>query len=423
MLDQKRIVENFDEVIKKLSRRHDDFSYLQDVKKLSEQRHDLIVKSEKLKEKRNLESKKVGTLLAEKKDQEATKIKELISALKQEMETIDEQLKGVEDKIKAILEVTPNIPDDSVPTGKDENDNLEVRKWGEISTPKKIKEHWEIATALDLIDFERGTKLSGSRFVVYKGMGAKLERALMNFMLDEHAKRGYDEIEPPILVQPQIMYGTGNLPKFKEDLYYIEKDNLYLIPTTEVPITNLYREEILAKNQLPIYHTAYTPCFRQEAGSAGRDAKGIIRLHQFKKVEMVKFTRAEDSFDELEKMVVDAENILQLLEIPYQVILLCSGDMGFSSTKTYDLEVWMPGKNKYREISSCSNCLDFQARRMKLRYRDDNNEIKFVHTLNGSGLAVDRLIAAILENYQNEDGTIRIPKKLQSYLQGETVIA
>ncbi|WP_425378304.1 serine--tRNA ligase [Spiroplasma endosymbiont of Polydrusus pterygomalis] len=423
MLDQKRIVENLDEVIKKLSRRNDDFSYLQDVKKLSEQRRDLIVKSEKLKEKRNIESKKVGTLVAEKKDQEATKIKELIITFKQEMETIDEQLKVVEEKIKAILEITPNIPDDSVPTGKDENDNLEVRKWGEISTPKKIKEHWEISTALDLIDFERGTKLSGSRFVVYKGMGAKLERALMNFMLDEHAKRGYDEIEPPILVQPQIMYGTGNLPKFKEDLYYIEKDNLYLIPTAEVPITNLYREEILAKNQLPIYHTAYTPCFRQEAGSAGRDTKGIIRLHQFKKVEMVKFTREEDSFDELEKMVVDAENILQLLEIPYRVILLSSGDMGFSSTKTYDLEVWMPGQNKYREISSCSNCLDFQARRMKLRYRDDNNEIKFVHTLNGSGLAVDRLIAAILENYQNEVGTIRIPKKLQIYLQGETVIA
>ncbi|WP_374696716.1 serine--tRNA ligase [Spiroplasma endosymbiont of Polydrusus formosus] len=423
MLDQKRIVENLDEVIKKLNRRHDDFSYLQDIKNLSEQRRDLIVKSEKLKEKRNLESKKVGTLVVEKKDQEATKIKELISTLKQEMKTIDEQLKVVKDKIKAILEVTPNIPDDSVPTGKDENDNLEVRKWGKIPTSKKIKEHWEIATALDLIDFERGTKLSGSRFVIYKGMGAKLERALMNFMLDEHAKRGYNEIEPPILVQSQIMYGTGNLPKFKEDLYYIEKDNLYLIPTAEVPITNLYREEILAKNQLPIYHIAYTPCFRQEAGSAGRDTKGIIRLHQFKKVEMVKFTRAEDSFDELEKMVVDAENILQLLEIPYQVTLLCSGDMGFSSTKTYDLEAWMPGQNKYQEISSCSNCLDFQARRMKLCYRDDNNETKFVHTLNGSGVAVDRLIAAILENYQNENGTIRIPKKLQSYLQGEVVIA
>ncbi|KAI92887.1 serine--tRNA ligase [Spiroplasma melliferum] len=421
MLDQKGIVENFDEVIKKLNRRHDDFSYLQDIKKLSVQRRELIGKSEKLKEKRNLESKKVGTLIAEKKDQEVQKIKKLINTIKQEIEIIDGQLDEVEEKIKAILEVTPNIPDDSVPSGEDENDNVEIRKWGKISNHQKVKEHWEVATKLDLIDFDRGTKISGSRFVVYKGMGAKLERALMNFMLDEHAKRGYIEIEPPILVQPQIMYGTGNLPKFKEDLYYIEKDNLYLIPTAEVPVTNLYREEILEKDQLPIYHTAYTPCFRQEAGSAGRDTKGIIRLHQFKKVEMVKFTTEEASFEELEKMVLDAENILQLLEIPYRVILLCSGDMGFSSTKTYDVEVWMPGQNKYREISSCSNCLDFQARRMKLRYRDDN-EIKYVHTLNGSGLAIDRLIAAILENYQNEDGTITIPKKLQPYFQNQTVI-
>ncbi len=422
MLDQKKIVENFDEIIKKLNRRHDDFSYLQDIKKLSVQRRELIVKSEKLKEKRNLESKKVGTLIAKKKDQEVKIIKELINTIKQEIEVIDEQLNKVEEKIKSILEVTPNVPDDSVPNGKDENDNVEIRKWGKISNHKKLKEHWEVATELDLIDFDRGTKISGSRFVVYKGMGAKLERALMNFILDEHEKRGYIEIEPPILVQPQIMYGTGNLPKFKDDLYYIEKDNLYLIPTAEVPVTNLYREEILGEDQLPIYHTAYTPCFRQEAGSAGRDTKGIIRLHQFKKVEMVKFTTEEASFEELEKMVLDAENILQLLEIPCRVILLCSGDMGFSSTKTYDVEIWMPGQNKYLEISSCSNCLDFQARRMKLRYRDDNNEIKYVHTLNGSGLAIDRLIAAILENYQNEDGTITIPKKLQPYFRGQTVI-
>ncbi|MBW3058012.1 serine--tRNA ligase [Spiroplasma poulsonii] len=423
MLDQKKVVENLDEVIKKLSRRQDDFSYLQDVKKLSEQRRELIVKSEKLKEQRNLESKKVGTLVAEKKDHEAAKIKEIIVTMKKEMDIIDNQLNQVEEKIRAILEVTPNIPDDSVPTGQDENDNLEVRKWGKVTPNPKIKEHWEVASKLDIIDFERGTKLSGSRFVVYKGMGAKLERALMNFMLDEHAKRGYIEIETPILVQPQIMYGTGNLPKFREDTYYIEKDNLYLIPTAEVPLTNLYREEILAGKDLPIYHTAYTPCFRQEAGSAGRDTKGIIRLHQFRKVEMIKFTKAENSFDELEKMVLDAEKILQLLEIPYRVILLCSGDMGFSSAKTYDIEVWMPGQNKYREISSCSNCLDFQSRRMKMRYRDDNNETNFVHTLNGSGLAVDRLIVAILENYQNEDGTISIPKRIQSYLQGQTVIA
>ncbi len=423
MLDKKKVVEKLDEIIKKLSRRQDDFSYLQDVKKLSEQRRELIVKSEKLKEQRNLESKKVGALVAEKKDHEAEKIKELIVTMKKEMEIIDDQLNQVEEKIKAILEVTPNIPDDSVPTGQDENDNLEIRKWGKATSNLNIKEYWEVASKLDIIDFERGTKLSGSRFVIYKGMGAKLERALMNFMLDENTKRGYVEIEPPVLVQPQIMYGTGNLPKFKEDTYYIEKDNLYLIPTAEVPLTNLYREEILAGKDLPIYHTAYTPCFRQEAGSAGRDTKGIIRLHQFRKVEMVKFTKPESSFDELEKMVLDAENILQLLEIPYRVILLCSADMGFSSAKTYDIEVWMPGQNKYREISSCSNCLDFQARRMKVRYRDDNNETNFVHTLNGSGLAVDRLIAAILENYQNEDGTINIPQKIQSYLQGQTVIA
>ncbi|AHF57145.1 serine--tRNA ligase [Spiroplasma eriocheiris] len=416
MLDQKYVIENIEQVIKRLNDRQDDFSYLKQLVDLSDQRKKLITESEKLKETRNSNSKKVGELMAVKKISEADELKKLILEAKKTIESLDEKLAIVEEKIKAILDVTPNIPDESVLVGKDENDNVEIRKWGSIRKINNIKEHWEIATNLDIIDFERGTKLSGSRFIIYKGLGARLERAIINLMLDEHLKRGYVEVIPPILVQPQIMHGTGNLPKFAADAYYVEKDNLFLIPTAEVPVTNMYREEILQESQLPIRHCAYTPCFRQEAGSAGKDTKGIIRLHQFNKVEMVKITTQEESFNELEKMVNDAEHILQLLEIPYRVIILSTGDMGFSSSKTYDLELWMPGQDKYREVSSCSNCKDFQARRMKLRYKDNAGVVKLVHTLNGSGLAIDRVIAAILENYQNADGSVTVPKALQPYL-------
>ncbi|AHF60488.1 hypothetical protein P344_00030 [Spiroplasma mirum ATCC 29335] len=416
MLDQKYVIENIEQVIKRLNDRQDDFSYLKQLVDLSDQRKKLIAKSEKLKEIRNSNSKKVGELMAAKKVSEADELKKLILEAKKTIESLDEKLTIVEEKIKAILDVTPNIPDESVPVGKGEDDNVEIRKWGNIRKINNVKEHWEIATNLDIIDFERGTKLSGSKFIIYKGLGARLERAIMNLMLDEHLKRGYVEVIPPILVQPQIMHGTGNLPKFAADAYYVEKDNLFLIPTAEVPVTNMYREEILQESHLPICHCAYTPCFRQEAGSAGKDTKGIIRLHQFNKVEMVKITTQEESFNELEKMVNDAEHILQLLEIPYRVIILSTGDMGFSSSKTYDLELWMPGQDKYREVSSCSNCKDFQARRIKLRYKDNSGIVKLAHTLNGSGLAIDRVIAAILENCQNADGSVTVPKSLRPYL-------
>ena len=422
MLDQKYVIENIDQVIKRLNDRQDDFSYLKQLVDLSDQRKKLIAKFEKLKETRNSNSKKVGKLMVEKKVSEADELKKLILEAKKTIESLDEKLAIVEEKIKAILDVTPNIPDESVPVGKDEYDNVEIRKWGNIRKINNVKKHWKIATNLDIIDFERGTKLSGSKFIIYKGLGARLERAIMNLMLDEHLKRGYVEVIPPILVQPQIMHGTGNLPKFAADAYYVEKDNLFLIPTAEVPVTNMYREEILQESHLPILHCAYTPCFRQEAGSAGKDTKGIIRLHQFNKVEMVKITTQEESFNELEKMVNDAEHILQLLEIPYRVIILSTGDMGFSSSKTYDLELWMPGQDKYREVSSCSNCKDFQARRMKLRYKDNAGVVKLAHTLNGSGLAIDRVIAAILENYQNADGSVTVPKALQPYLGTDKII-
>ncbi|AGM25601.1 seryl-tRNA synthetase [Spiroplasma syrphidicola EA-1] len=423
MLDQKVVATDIEEVIKRLNTRNNSFDNLREIVALSEERKTLINDLEKLKEKRNINSKKIGELIAQKDLTQAEELKKLVNSEKKDIETIETKLELIENSILKIIEVVPNLPDQSVPVGKDEEDNVEIRRWGEPTKHSfETKEHDKIASQLNIIDFERGVKLSGARFVVYKGMGARLERALMNLMLDQHHKRNYVEIEPPILVQPQIMYGTGNLPKFADDAYYIEKDNLYLVPTAEVPVTNLYREEILKEEQLPIYHCAYTPCFRQEAGSAGKDTKGIIRLHQFKKVELVKFVKQEESFNELEKMVLDVENILQLLKIPYRVIVLCTGDMGFSSAKTYDIELWMPGQNKYREVSSCSNCTDFQARRMKLRYRDKDEKIKYVHTLNGSGLAIDRVIAAILENFQNEDGTVNIPEILQPYMQGEKEI-
>jgi seryl-tRNA synthetase len=329
----------------------------------------------------------------------------------------------LEEQLEYYLLRIPNLPHPSVPIGKDENDNVEIRRWGE---PPKFdfepKPHWELGEKLGILDFERGTKLSGSRFVVKRGLGAKLVRALVNFMLDLHGERGYVEMYVPHLVKPEILIGTGQLPKFEEDLFKCERDNLYLIPTAEVPLTNLHREEILREEDLPLYYTAYTPCYRREAGSYGRDVKGLIRLHQFDKVELVKITKSEDSYGELEKLVNDAERVLQELELPYRVVELCTGDLGFSAAKTYDLEVWLPSYNRYREISSCSNCEDFQARRMKLRYKTKEGKNVLCHTLNGSGLAVGRTLAAILENYQQEDGSVVIPKALRPYLGSVEVI-
>lgn len=384
---------------------------------LEEQRLNLLKESEELRNRRNIVSEKIAELKRQKQD---------TSDLIAEMRIVSEKIKEIEEKLKDIeIETSnfllnlPNIPHSSVPFGKDENDNLEIRKWG---TPKDFDfeplNHWDIAETLDIIDFQRGAKIAGARFSVMKGLGAKLERALMNFMLDLNTSKGYKEIFPPILVNRESMIGTGQLPKFSEELFRTIEPELYLIPTAEVPVTNIHRDEILREEQLPIYYTAYTPCFRREAGSYGKDVRGLIRQHQFNKVELVKFTKPEDSYNELEKLTSDAEDILQKLGLPYRVVLLCTGDMGFSSAKTYDIEVWLPGQKRYREISSCSNFEDFQARRANIRFkREGKKGTEYVHTLNGSGLAIGRTVVAILENYQQKDGTVIVPEALRPYME------
>ncbi|KFN89330.1 seryl-tRNA synthetase [Tetragenococcus muriaticus PMC-11-5] len=338
---------------------------------------------------------------------------------------MDKEITTIDEKLNTIATTLPNLPHDSVPIGEDEEDNVEVRKWNEPrSFDFEPKNHWEIAENLDILDFERGAKVAGSRFVYYKGLGARLERTLYNFMLDQHIyDQGYTEMIPPYTVNKQAMFGSGQFPKFTEDVFQLENSDLTLIPTAEVPLVNYYSHEILNEDQLPVYFTALSPAFRSEAGSAGRDTRGLIRLHQFNKVEMVKFSDEKHSYDELEKMTADAEDILQKLGLSYRVITLSTGDMGFSAAKTYDLEVWIPAQNMYREISSCSNCEDFQARRAMVRYRDTDEKLHYAHTLNGSGLAVGRTVAAILENYQNADGTVTIPEVLVPYMGGMTKIS
>ena len=342
----------------------------------------------------------------------------------EKIKEIDQQILTIDAQLQEIATTLPNLPHDSVPLGADEEDNVEIRRW---DTPRDFdfepKPHWEVAENLDILDFERGAKVSGSRFVFYKGAGARLERALYNFMLDQHVdEHGYTEMLTPYAVNSQAMFGTGQFPKFKEDVFQLADTDLTLIPTAEVPLTNYHSQEILDEKDLPIYFTALSPAFRSEAGSAGRDTRGLIRLHQFNKVEMVKLSKSETSYDELEKMTADAESILQKLKLPYRVLALSTGDMGFSAAKTYDLEVWIPAQDTYREISSCSNCEDFQARRAMIRYRDADGKIQYAHTLNGSGLAVGRTVAAILENYQNEDGSVTIPEILVPYMGGMTKI-
>jgi len=422
MLDLKLIRKNYEEVRKRLLLRGEEYAKLLDkVYQIDHQKRKLQKEVEELRALLNRKSKEYGKLKREGKEDE--NLKEELANIKAKLQELEQELKRLEEELNYYLLRIPNLPHPSVPVGKDENDNVEVRRWGE---PPKFdfepKPHWELGEKLGILDFERGAKLSGSRFVVKKGLGAKLVRALINFMLDLHTSKGYEEVYVPHLVKPEILIGTGQLPKFEEDLFKCERDNLYLIPTAEVPLTNLHREEILDGEELPIYYTAYTPCYRREAGSYGRDVKGLIRLHQFDKVELVKITRQEDSYDELEKLVRDAEKVLQELELPYRVVELCTGDLGFSAAKTYDIEVWMPSYNRYREISSCSNCEDFQARRMKLRYKTKDGKKFLCHTLNGSGLAVGRTLAAILENYQQEDGSVVIPKALRPYLGGVEVI-
>lgn len=418
MLDIKMMRQNMPEVKAKLATRGVKGEVLDEFMALDEERRGLLVKSEDLKKYRNDVSGQIATLKREKADA-TDKIAE--------MKNVGEQIKGYDNEIAAIDEklfhisaTLPNIPAADVPVGKDEDDNVEVRRWENPRTfDFEPKAHWDIAEDLDILDFERGAKVSGSRFVYYKGLGARLERALYNFMLDLHVyEQGYTEMITPYIVNSKAMFGTGQFPKFKEDVFQLENTDLTLIPTAEVPLTNYYNGEILDQEQLPVYFTALSPSFRSEAGSAGRDTRGLIRLHQFNKVEMVKFTKPEDSYAELEKMTNNAEEILQKLGLPYRVMALSTGDMGFSAAKTYDLEVWIPAQETYREISSCSNCEDFQARRAMIRYRDDNNKPQFLHTLNGSGLAVGRTVAAVLENYQNADGSVTIPEVLVPYMGG-----
>ena len=421
MLDLKYIRENSEQVKKFLKARNSDFD-LDIVIDLDKKRRELLVEVESLKSKKNEASSLIGKLKREKKD--ASALVSEMQEINENIKKLDEELTKVEERLTYLLYRIPNKLHSSVPFGKDEDENVEIRKWGE---PRKfdfpIKTHDELGVELDILDFERGAKLSGSRFTVYKKQAAKLERALINFMLDTHEKEGFTEIMTPQLAKREIMTGTGQLPKFEDDMYKIEGEELFLIPTAEVTLTNLYNQEILEEEELPKYFCGFTACFRKEAGAGGKDLKGLIRQHQFNKVEMVKLVHPKNSYDELEHMVNCAENILQQLKLPYRVITLCSGDLGFSAAKTYDVEVWVPSQNKYREISSCSNTEDFQARRAMIKYRSkEDKKSYFVHTLNGSGLAVGRTVVAIMENYQQKDGSIVIPDVLVPYMGGLKVI-
>ena len=418
MLDIRWIRSNADEVKAYLANRNNDFD-IEPLLALDEEKRKLLSETEELKAKRNEGSRKVG--MAKSKGEDAVELMEEMRVIGDRIRDIDSTLAEIEEKMNNMLLSIPNRPHESVPVGKDENDNPVVRRWGE---PKSFafepKAHWDIGEAAGIMDFEKGAALAQSRFTVLKGVGARLERALLNFMLDLHTeKHGYLEVQPPFMVNSKTMQGTGQLPKFADDLYKCENDDLWLIPTAEVPLTNLFAGEILEEEQLPFYCTAYTPCFRREAGAYGRDVRGMLRQHQFDKVEMVKFSTPERSYEELEMLTDNAEEVLRLLEIPHRTVCLCTGDMGFGSSKTYDIEVWLPSQDKYREISSCSNCEDFQARRMNTRYRPKGGgKPQFVHTLNGSGIAVGRTLIAVLENYQREDGSVEIPKALVSYMGG-----
>ena len=414
MLDIKRIRMNKEEVIESLNSRFGNYN-IDKVLELDEKRREIIFEVENKKARQNEVSKQVPKL---KKDGvDVSDLFKEMKALSDEIKELDVKVKDLDEEIRKELLSIPNTPNKDIPIGKSDEDNVEIRKFLE---PKKfdfeVKAHWDLGVDLDILDFERAVKISGSRFSVFKGLGAKLERALINFMLDLHSGQGYEEVGVPVLINRNSMYGTGQLPKFEDDMFYVPSKDLFLAPTAEVPVTNLLANEILEFEKLPTYYTAFTYCFRQEAGSAGRDTRGLIRNHQFDKVEMVKFVNPENSYDELEKLTNDAEEILKLLEIPYRVVCLCTGDIGFTSAKTYDIEVWMPSYGRYVEISSCSNFEDFQARRANIRYRDTDGKVKFVHTLNGSGLAVGRTFAAVLENYQREDGSIEIPYVLRKYM-------
>ncbi len=410
---------NFDRVAERLATRSNPPS-LEQFRDLDQRRRTAITQTEQLKAAVNKASAEIGPLLREGKD--ATAQREQVRVMKAEIASLDEQMKGADAQFQELLTGIPNIPHESVPVGKDADDNVEVRRVGEPRTYDFApKPHWDLGAELGILDLERAAKITGARFALYWGMGAKLERALINFMLDVHTREhGYTEVLPPFLVNSQSLFGTGQLPKFKEDLFKCEGQDFWLIPTAEVPVTNIYRDETLDADALPIRLCAYTPCFRSEAGSYGRDVRGIIRVHQFQKVELVKFTRPEDSYAELEKLTADAEDILRRLCLPFRTVVLSTGDMGFSSAKTYDIEVWLPGQNGYKEISSCSNFEAFQARRAGIRFKSGKKS-EYAHTLNGSGLAVGRTWVAIVENYQQKDGTVLVPEVLRPYLNEEVI--
>jgi len=423
MLDLKLIREETDKVVQLLSRRGGDFSYLYDLVQKDEARRNAIGQVETLKAKKNEVSRMIGAYKREGKD--VSSILSDMDSYSAKIKELDEFVSKAEEDIKQTLLITPNLPNEFIKVGKDDSENREIKK---VSTPRifdfPIKSHYELGEALDILDFNRASKISGARFVVYKGLGARLERSLIQWMMDLHSKEhGYREVIPPYIVNEASMYATGQFPKFKEDAFKLYDDrNLYLNPTAEVPTINLHRDEVLDVASLPIKYVSYTTAFRQEAGSAGRDTRGILRQHQFNKVELIKFTKPEESYRELDEMLKNSERVLQLLELPYRVVELCTGDLGFSMRKTFDIEVWLPSENKYREIGSISNAEDYQARRANIKFRRENDsKLEYVHTLNGSGLAVGRTVIAIMENYQQQDGTIIVPQVLRKYMDTEII--
>ena len=416
MLDIK-LLRTEPEVVKAgLKKRNEDTSSINKIIELDGARREILYEVEQMKARQNVVSKEIPQL--KKAGEDTTAIFAEMKELSDKIKSYDEKLREIDDSIETIAMQLPNLPHESVPNGSSDEDNVEVRKNGDIPNfDFEPKAHWDIGEGLNILDFASGAKVTGARFTVYRGLGARLERALINFFLDTHAENGYTEILPPFMVHRASMTGTGQLPKFEDDAFKIADSEYFLVPTAEVPVTNLLRDEIVAGDELPIRHCAYSACFRAEAGSAGRDTRGLIRQHQFNKVELVKFTKPEQSMDELEKLTADAERLLQLLGLPYRTVKLCTGDLGFSSSMTYDIEVWMPSYNRYVEISSCSNFLDFQARRANIKFKENpTDKAQFVHTLNGSGLAVGRTVAAILENFQNADGSVNVPKILQKYM-------
>jgi len=422
MLDLKFVRENLDTVKQALEVRNSDIS-LDEFLELDRRRRQLIQETEELRARRNRVSQEIGRL--KKAGEDATEMIKEMKEVGGRIKELEGELSGIDEKIRDIMLSIPNIPHESVPVGKDEDDNVTVKRWGDIPEfDFDPLPHWDIGVKAGILDFERAAKLTGSRFTVYFGLGAMLERALINFMLDLHRERhGYLEVLPPVIVNSASLYGTGQLPKFEEDLFKLNFRDYYLIPTAEVPVTNLHRDEILDEAELPKHYVAYTPCFRSEAGSHGRDVRGIVRQHQFNKVELVKFVTPETSYQELDSLLLDAEDVLQALEIPYRVIVLCTGDLGFSAAKTFDIEVWLPGQDRFCEISSCSNFESFQARRANIRYRPKGKKkTRLVHTLNGSGLAVGRTVVAILENFQQADGSVVIPEVLRPYMGGKEII-